>query len=481
MNTTTATPTATQQQRNRHSNNRRSSRARNNPIFLSFAQPGGTTATAATAANQVGEPSTPGLLVRRPLSLARRPISQSSTSRSTSVSAREQAETDQAEVERLQQELALMEAFFQTFLNGNGQQNGQFNPFVQAVQQEINPETANHPTSKRALRQIPNVTVTAEDLVDENNRECCICLDEIRLGARVSRLPCGHIFHGPCITDWLEKHNSCCICRYELETDNPEYERVRREKMKNRKPRFREYELKRMSIRELRDWCQKLKISQNAVEKSGLVDSIMNSGKIDLIAAPKPLEYKLSNLRNMTVSELKRVMNEAGVFFDPVNVVEKEDLVQIFINSGRLSPIPEPLLDDQDDGDKKIAHTKYPADIVTEQDHDVIMIYDSDDDGDNTAAAEQDEAFISVDSPFSALASASSFHTSAYENIPESHQPSLAARPISELKSFARELGIGINDCVEKTEIVERIAAAFADEGNDTYGHEPETSRRRRY
>jgi len=477
---TTSNTTARQRDRNRNrqNNTRRSSRASNNPIFLSFSQPGGTPST--TTVTDEGEPSTPGLLIRRPLSLSRRPaLSQSSVNRSTSVSAREQAETDQAEVERLQQELALMEAFFQTFLNGNGQQNGQFNPFVQAVQQDMHPETANHPTSKRVLRQIPNVTVTAEDLVDENNRECCICLDEIHLGGRVSRLPCGHIFHRPCITDWLQKHNSCCICRYELETDNPEYERIRREKMKNRKPRFREYELKRMPIRELQEWCKKLNISQNAVEKSGLVDVIIKSGKIDLIAAPKPLEYKLSNLRNMTVSELKKVMNQAGVFFDPVNVVEKEDLVQIFINSGRLSPIPEAFLDDQDDGDKKIAHKKYPVNIATTKDHDVIMIEDSDDDGDNTTAAVQNETSSCVDLPYPVQATAFSFHTSAYENIPESHQPSLAARPISELKSFARELGIGINDCVEKTEIVERIAAAFADEGNDVNVDVPEMSRRR--
>ena len=33
------------------------------------------------------------------------------------------------------------------------------------------------PASKRAIRQLPIVKVTPEDLVDENNRECCICLE----------------------------------------------------------------------------------------------------------------------------------------------------------------------------------------------------------------------------------------------------------------------------------------------------------------
>ena len=38
----------------------------------------------------------------------------------------------------------------------------------------------------------------------------------------------------------------------------------------------------------------------------------------------------------MGVGKLKRKMTEAGVFFDSRDVIEKEDMVQIFINSGRI-------------------------------------------------------------------------------------------------------------------------------------------------
>lgn len=34
------------------------------------------------------------------------------------------------------------------------------------------------PASAKALRQLPTVKVAPEDLVDESNRECCICLEE---------------------------------------------------------------------------------------------------------------------------------------------------------------------------------------------------------------------------------------------------------------------------------------------------------------
>ena len=38
----------------------------------------------------------------------------------------------------------------------------------------------------------------------------------------------------------------------------------------------------------------------------------------------------------MGVGKLKRKMTEAGVFFYSRDVIEKEDMVQIFINSGRI-------------------------------------------------------------------------------------------------------------------------------------------------
>ena len=47
--------------------------------------------------------------------------------------------------------------------------NAPFETFVRVL--------APPPASKRAIRQLPIVKVTPEDLVDENNRECCICLE----------------------------------------------------------------------------------------------------------------------------------------------------------------------------------------------------------------------------------------------------------------------------------------------------------------
>ena len=97
-----------------------------------------------------------------------------------------------------------------------------------------------------------------------------------------------------------------------------------------------------MSIRDLRDLGSRLRVDMSrVVEKHELIQKLVDSGRIDIIAAPEPVEYPLSLLRGMGIGELKRCMADAGVFFDPVDVVEKEDMVVIFVNSGRLVLLPE--------------------------------------------------------------------------------------------------------------------------------------------
>jgi hypothetical protein len=201
------------------------------------------------------------------------------------------------------------------------------------------PETQPHPpASTRAIRQLPTVSVTPEDLVDENNRECCICFEEHHIRDKVSRLPCAHIYHPQCIVQWLVKNNTCPQCRYELPTDNVVYERGRKERMKARKPRFAKYELQRMHNKELKELCSRLGLNcVGVIEKKEYIDLIWNSGKVDVINAPDPVEIgSIADLRNMSVGVLKKNMGDAGVFFDPRDVVEKEDMVQIFVNSGRI-------------------------------------------------------------------------------------------------------------------------------------------------
>lgn len=45
---------------------------------------------------------------------------------------------------------------------------------------------------------------------------CVVCLEDVRPGARMKRLPCGHAFHPRCIDRWLRARGACPICQLEI-------------------------------------------------------------------------------------------------------------------------------------------------------------------------------------------------------------------------------------------------------------------------
>jgi hypothetical protein len=67
--------------------------------------------------------------------------------------------------------------------------------------------------------------------IDEDNQECLICAEPYEIGCVVTSLPCGHLYHSNCVTDWLCRRCTCPVCRYEIPTDNADYEAGRQERM----------------------------------------------------------------------------------------------------------------------------------------------------------------------------------------------------------------------------------------------------------
>lgn len=82
------------------------------------------------------------------------------------------------------------------------------------------------PASKSVVRNLPSLVMTQED-VEKKNSLCAVCKDDIGVGEKAKHLPCAHRYHGECIVPWLGIRNTCPVCRYELPTDDAEYERRR--------------------------------------------------------------------------------------------------------------------------------------------------------------------------------------------------------------------------------------------------------------
>lgn len=79
------------------------------------------------------------------------------------------------------------------------------------------------PASKSAVQALPSINVDAA-LLKSDLAQCAVCKDDFELGTVVKQMPCKHVYHDDCIMPWLELHNSCPVCRYELPTDDADYE-----------------------------------------------------------------------------------------------------------------------------------------------------------------------------------------------------------------------------------------------------------------
>ncbi|XP_040998964.1 E3 ubiquitin-protein ligase AIP2 [Juglans microcarpa x Juglans regia] len=81
------------------------------------------------------------------------------------------------------------------------------------------------PASKEVVAKLPVITVTEEILAKLGKEaECAICKENLVVSDKMQELPCKHTFHPPCLKPWLDAHNSCPICRHELQTDDHSYE-----------------------------------------------------------------------------------------------------------------------------------------------------------------------------------------------------------------------------------------------------------------
>ncbi len=89
----------------------------------------------------------------------------------------------------------------------------------------------NPPAAKKEVENLESVKITKnsfEELKKKMNHECSVCKEEFEINQELKKLPCCHIFHDDCLLPWLKQRNSCPTCRFELPTDDADYEKKRK-------------------------------------------------------------------------------------------------------------------------------------------------------------------------------------------------------------------------------------------------------------
>lgn len=108
----------------------------------------------------------------------------------------------------------MLSAMFGGFGGAQPMQAG-FDPIFQVLQASLNQAgRGNHrAASASGLESVVHLRIG-----NEENVECPISAETLEYGDWASRMPCGHYFAKESLMAWLESHNSCPVCRFELHT-----------------------------------------------------------------------------------------------------------------------------------------------------------------------------------------------------------------------------------------------------------------------
>ena len=242
------------------------------------------------------------------------------------------------------------------------------------------------PVSAQTLRTLPQICIRSEDIQANGNcSDCVICLEPLVVGSThtATRIPtCAHLFHTACLHDWLGHHSGACpTCRYELPQPDrgTAYEHARRVRMRHRKVRMTREALEKCSVRELRELFntrrQQVPLPHHIKDRTSLMDYLISGGGdegggcVELIPSPPVVSYRLSELRlHTTPRQVRSILHTAGVHFDPArDVVEKEDMIQLLLASGRLHVLPE---EEENENHEQRSSSSIQVETVDEEEED---------------------------------------------------------------------------------------------------------------
>ena len=90
------------------------------------------------------------------------------------------------------------------------------NPYIQQNNISEIIETENMEDIRVTLDDTEFDSIKTEELQEDLNEKCSICMMEMKKDDKISKLCCKHNFHNGCIMQWLTEYNyKCPVCRKE--------------------------------------------------------------------------------------------------------------------------------------------------------------------------------------------------------------------------------------------------------------------------
>ena len=78
----------------------------------------------------------------------------------------------------------------------------------------------NNPVSQEISIELSETKINDVSKLDQDKKECTICLEDFKNGDKTTVLPCIHLYHTSCIKNWFRTHNDCPICKFKLTREN---------------------------------------------------------------------------------------------------------------------------------------------------------------------------------------------------------------------------------------------------------------------
>ena len=303
------------------------------------------------------------------------------------------------------------------------------------------------PTSRKQLRNLPTVRVTADDLIEESNKNCCICLEDQTIGTTAVKLGCGHIYHPRCLTEWLQKSCMCPICRYELETDDASYEAQRKSRMRTRKLRYRKDELHSKSISKLKELMVDLDVSSaGAIEKQELIERLVSSNKIDIVEGVPQMEISESDLSSKSVPEIKAMLRSFGLPTE--GALYKSELIDRLVESGRVL-----LVRDARSGHDSGEQDSLPSPTVSRAKFAEADLYGGDESGGSGVSSSKSTSSLAGVKDLQEVELATDERIKLSRSL-------LAALSVGELKLMMKDSNVSYDGCLERSDLIDRFTSS---------------------